>query len=76
MSESVVAHFDNNLLLAASGILHHGVTITDDEEMSPTVERLAVYLRLTLIDECLTAYVPRIYPHDLQLKFLKTFNRN
>lgn len=55
MSESVVAHFDHNLLLAASGILHHGVPITDDEEMSPTVERLAVYLRLTLIDECLTA---------------------
>lgn len=55
MSESVVAHFDNNLLLAASGILHHGVPITDDEEMSPTVGRLAVYLRLTLIDECLTA---------------------
>ena len=39
--------------------------------MSPTTERLAVYLWLSLIDERLPAYVARIYAHDLQTKSLK-----
>ena len=39
--------------------------------MSPTTERLAVYLWLNLIDERLPAYVSRVFAHDLQTKSLK-----
>ena len=35
-----------------------------DEVMSPTTERLAVYLWLSLIDERLPAYIARVYAHD------------
>ena len=44
---------------------------TDDEELSPTAERLGVYLWLAKIDERLPAFVGRIYAHDLQSKSLK-----
>ena len=62
--QRVVIHRDYNLLTAASGILHDGVPITDDEEMSPTVKILAVYLWLILTDERLPAHVVRIHAHD------------
>jgi len=39
--------------------------------MSPTTERLAVYMWLTLIDQRLPAYVARVFAHDLQTKTLK-----
>ena len=39
--------------------------------MSPTTERLAVYLWLQLIDERLPSYVARVYAHDLTSKSLK-----
>ena len=63
--EHIVAHLDYNLLTAASGILHDCVPVTDDEEMSPTVKILAVYLWLTLTEERLPAYVAHIHDHDL-----------
>ena len=56
-----------------SGLLHDKVTapVEQNEEMSPTTERLAVYLCLNLIDERLPAYVSRVYAHDLQTRSLK-----
>ena len=54
-----------------SSLKHDGEIATSDEEMSPTTERLAVYLWLTLIDERLLAYVSRVYAHDLQSQTLK-----
>ena len=61
----------DNLLTAASELLHDGVAPTEDEALSSTTERLAVYLWLFLIDARLPAYVARVYAHDLQFKTLK-----
>ncbi len=51
--------------------MHDGEAITDNEEISPTTERLAVYLWLTLIDRRLPSYISRVFAHDLQMKSLK-----
>ena len=66
--QRIVAHLEDNLLTVSSGSLHDGVAVEADEEMSPTTERLAVYLWLTSIDKRLPS---RIYAHDLQSKTLK-----
>ena len=55
----------------ASGLHHDGALPTADEVMSPTTERLAVYLWLSLIDNRLPSYVARVYAHDLQSCTLK-----
>ena len=62
---------EDNLLTTGSGIVHDGAAVTQNEEMSPSCERLIVYLWLNLIDKRLPAYVSRIYAHDLQSKSLK-----
>ena len=69
--QRIIAHLEDNLLTVDSGLLHDGEPVEQNEEMSPTTERLAVYLWLSLIDERLPAYVSRIYAHDLQTKSLK-----
>ncbi len=69
--QRILAHLDDNLLTVESGILYDGAVLTADEVMTPTVERFAVYLWLTLIDNRLPAYVSRVYAHDLQRKSLK-----
>ena len=66
-----MAHIEDNLLNVVSELLHNGVAPTEDEALSPTTERLAVYLWLFLIDARLLAYVACVYAHDLQLKTLK-----
>ena len=63
--QRIVAHLEDNILTVASGLHHDGTLPTIDEIMSPTTERLAVYLWLQLIDSRLPAYVARIYTHDL-----------
>ena len=62
--QRILAHIDDNLLTAASNIQHDGVAVAEDKVMSPTTERLAVYLWLSLIDERLPAYIARVYAHD------------
>ena len=69
--QRIIAHLDDNLLTTASGLQHDGAAVTLDEVMSPTAERLAVYLWLNLIDERLPSYISRIYAHELQVKSLK-----
>lgn len=69
--QRIIAHLEDNLLTIDSGLTHDGSPVTDNEEMSPTTERLAVYLWLNLIDERLPAYVSRVFAHDLQTKSLK-----
>ena len=67
----LVAHVEDNLLTTDSGIVHDGAAITQNEEMSPSCERILVYLWLALVDDRLPAYVSRIYAHDLQARSLK-----
>ena len=50
---------------------HDGETPTEDESLSPTTERLAVYLWMTIIDKRLHAYISREYSHDLQTMTLE-----
>ena len=69
--QRILAHIDDNLLKVSSNLLHDGVAVAVDEEMSPTTERLAVYLWLQLIDERLPTYVAQVYAHDLTAKTLK-----
>ena len=69
--QRIMSHLYDHLLSSESGIIFDGEAITDDEIMSPTTERLAVYLWLTLIDSRLPAYVARVYAHDLTSKSLK-----
>ena len=62
--QRIIAHLEDNLLTIESKLIHDGAAPTTDEEMSPTLERLAVYLWLALIDERLPAHVSRVYAHD------------
>ena len=69
--QRLVSHIEDNLLTTESGIVHDGAAITQNEEISPSCERLLVYLWLALVDDRLPAYVSRVYAHDLQSKSLK-----
>ena len=69
--QRIITHLEDNLLTVQSNLKHDGEIATSDKEMSPTTERLAVYLWLTLIDERLPAYVSHVYAHDLQSQTLK-----
>ena len=69
--QRIIAHLEDNLLTSEAGLIHDGEAIATDKEMTPTVERLAVYLWLVLIDQRLPAFISRIYAHDLQTKSLK-----
>ena len=69
--QGIVAHVEDNLLTVASGLQHDGEASTEDEVISPTTERLAVYLWLHSIDQRLPGYAARVYAHDLQSKTLK-----
>ena len=69
--QRIMAHIEDNLLTVNSGLQFDGEDVGSDEELSPTAERLGVYLWLTKIDERLPAFVGRIYAHDLQTKSLK-----
>jgi len=69
--QRIAAHLEDNLLTVTSGLQHDGEFPAEDEVMSPTTERLAVYMWLSLIDQRLPAYVARVYAHDLQSKTLK-----
>ena len=66
-----MSHLYDNLLTAGSTIKFEGDESTENEEMSPTVERLAVFLWLHFIDERLPDYVSRVYAKDLQYHSIK-----
>ena len=69
--QRIVSHLEDNLLTTTSNLQHDGANVTVDEVMSPTTERLAVYIWLSLTDIRLPAYVQRVYAHDLQTKTVK-----
>ena len=68
--QRLVAHLEDNLLTTESGITYDGRDITADEEVTPSCERLLVYMWLNLIDERLPDYVSRVYAHDLSSRCL------
>ena len=69
--QRLMAHVEDNLLTIESGLLYDGAAPVEDEVISPTTDRLMVYLWLHLIDPRLPTYVARVYAHDLSTKTLK-----
>ena len=69
--QRIMAHLYDNLLSAESQLIYDGQIYKGNEEMSPSTERLAVFLWLQIIDERLPMYVSRVYSHDLQKMSLK-----
>ncbi len=67
----VLAHLHDNLLHKGSPLKHDGATLDKNEDISPTVERLAVLRWLELIDPRLPSLVSIKYSADLQMKTLK-----
>ena len=69
--QRVRAHLHDNLMKKDGDLKYEGVDVEKDEDMSPTVERLAVLRWMELIDEELPSYVARVFAHDLQKMSLK-----
>ena len=61
---------DDNLLVANGPLLHHGVNLDADEEMSPTLENMIVLTWLRLIHPELPNLVKQRYGTDLRSKTL------
>ena len=69
--QRILAHLEDNLLTTTCGLTHDGAAPPANEDMSPTTERLAVYIWLQLIDIRLPSHISRIYAHELQSMTLK-----
>ena len=62
--------FDDNLLTVESGLLHHGIFANSDEEISPSLENLIVFLWLERIHIGLLGLVKQRYGSELCNKAL------
>ena len=69
--QRILAHFQDNLLRKDSKLKHNEATPDVDEDMSPTVERMAVLRWIELIHPSLPALVQRTFAYDLQRMTLK-----
>jgi hypothetical protein len=69
--QRILAHLQDNLLQKDSKLKHNGVTPNRSEDMSPTVERLAVLRWMELIHPKIPAMVQRTFSYDLQRSTLK-----
>ena len=67
----ILAHLHDNLLKSGNQLHHNKELPTKDEDISPTVERLAVLRWMELIDSRLPQLVACQYAADLQTKTLK-----
>lgn len=69
--QRILAHLQDNMLTKDSKLKHDGVQVTKNEDISPTVERLAVLRWMELIHPSLPALVQRTFAYDLQRMTLK-----
>ena len=69
--QTIMAHLHDNLLTKDGKVRHNGMVLKKNEEISPTVERLAVLRWLELIDSRLHKLVARTFAQDLQERSLK-----
>lgn len=69
--QRVLAHLQDNLLTTGTKLRHNGQFPTSDEELSPTVERLAVLRWMELLHPSLPTLVQRTFAYDLQRMTLK-----
>ena len=68
--QRLVAFVDDNLLTTAGGITHHGDAITEDEELSPSLENFVVLTWLRLLHTDLPRLVKQRYGTDLRSRTL------
>ncbi len=68
--QRLVAHIQDNLLTRESTMTYHGARITDNEIISPTLERLIVLQWMQLIHPRLPSLVQRTFAFQLQEKSL------
>ena len=66
----LMAFFEDNLLSVHGGLTHHGVQVTTDEDLSPTLENTVVVLWLQLIHPGLPLLVKQKYGSELCNKTL------
>ena len=69
--QRILAHLQDNLLQKNSKLKHNKKAVTQDEDMSPTVERLAVLRWMELIHPKIPVLVQRTFAYDLQRSTLK-----
>jgi hypothetical protein len=65
-----MAFVDDNLLTTAGGITHHGDAITEDEELSPTLENMIILTWLRLLNKDLPRLVKQRYGTELRSRTL------
>ena len=68
--QRLMAFFEDNLLTVHGGLTHHGVQVTTDEDLSPTLENTVVVLWLQLIHPGLPLLVKQKYASELRNKTL------
>jgi hypothetical protein len=68
--QRLVSFVNDNLLTADSGLTHHMARITNDEEVSPTLENIVVLMWLERIHVKLPALVKQRYGTELRNKTL------
>ena len=68
--QRLMAFFEDNLLSANNDITHHGERVTEEEELSPSMENLIVLIWLQLIHRDLPGLVKQRYGTELRSKTL------
>ena len=68
--QRLMAFAEDSLLHPACGLSHHGEDITEEEDLSPTLENLIVLLWLHLINKDLPALVKQKYGTELRSRTL------
>ena len=68
--QRLMAFVEDNLLLSNNAITHHGATITEDEELTPTLENLVVLSWLRLLHPNLPRVVKQKYGTQLRKQTL------
>ena len=71
--QRLVAFIDDNLLVQGCGITHHGDTVTEDEEVTPSVENFIVLAWLHLLHQDLPHLVKQHYGPELRSCTLASF---
>ena len=66
--QRLLAFFEDNLMTSGSSVTHHGITATTDEEITPTVENITVFLWLERVHVGLPALVKERYGTELRNK--------
>ena len=70
--QRLVAFVEDNLLQRDSQILHHGDVMTDDEELSPSLENMIVLTWFRLINPALPKLVKQRYGTELRTRTLSS----